>query len=98
MSSAVLHHCPPVPAHESVVTYHAGAWVGDLALERDPLVVRPLFVSEGAQESPADVVHGVDTHRRAFKYTAAGGERERERERGRGAAQYYILHSLSLKS
>ena len=91
MSPALFHHCPRVPAHESVVTYHARAWVGDLALERDPLVVRPLFVSKGAQESPADVVHGVDTHRRAFEYTAAGRERERG---GRVDITYYIpFHS-----
>ena len=76
ISSALFHRCPPVTPHESGATYHAGARVGDLALERDPLVVRALFVSEGAQESPPDVVHGVDTHRRAFEYTAAGGERE----------------------
>jgi len=75
-----------------MVTYHAGAWVGDLSLEGDPLVVGPLFVSKGAQEGPPDVVHGVDAHGRAPEYTAAGTEREMD------YMLYITLYSLSLKS
>lgn len=44
------------------VTYHSRAWIGNFSLERDPLVVGPLFVSEGPQEGPPDVIHGVETH------------------------------------
>lgn len=45
-----------------VITYHSWARIGDFSLEGDPLVVGPLFVSEGPQESPPDVIHGVETH------------------------------------
>lgn len=54
------------------LTYHSRAWVRDFSLEWDPLVVGPLFVSKGPQECPPDVIHRVETHGRAFKYTAAG--------------------------
>lgn len=44
------------------VTYHSRAWIGNFSLERDPLVIGPLFVSKGPQEGPPDVIHGVETH------------------------------------
>lgn len=46
----------PVPC-----AYHARAGIGHTPLVRHPLVVGTLLVREGAQESPADVGHGVDT-------------------------------------
>lgn len=52
-------------------TYHSWSGVGDLSLEWDPLIVGPLFVSEGPQEGSADVVHGVETDGRASENTAA---------------------------
>lgn len=55
-----------------LATYHSWAGIGNLSLERDPLVVGPLFVSKGPQEGPPDVIHGVETHSWAFKHTAAG--------------------------
>lgn len=54
------------------VTYHSRAWIWNFSLERDPLVIGPLFVSKGPQEGPPDVIHGVETHSWAFKHTAAG--------------------------
>lgn len=63
--------------HMMWLTYHSRAWVRDLSLEWDPLVVGPLFVSKGPQEGPPDVIHRVKTHGRAFEYTAAGTWRDR---------------------
>lgn len=60
-----------------LMTYHSRAGIGDLSLERYPLIVGPLFVSKRPQEGPPDVIHGVETHSRAFKYTAAGGQGDR---------------------
>lgn len=57
---------------EDMSTYHSWSWIGDFSLEGDPLVVGPLLVSKGPQEGPPDVVHGVETHSWAFKYTATG--------------------------
>lgn len=57
----------------AAVTYHSRAGIGDLSLERDPLVVGPLFVSKGPQKGPPDVIHGVETHSGTLKHTAAGG-------------------------
>lgn len=65
-----------VDRSELVATYHSWAGIGDFSLEGDPLVVGPLFVSKGPQEGPPDVIHGVETHSWAFKYTAAGGQGE----------------------
>lgn len=59
-----------------VMTYHSRAGIRDLSLEGDPLVVGPLFVSKGPQKGPPDVIHGVETHSRALKHTAAGAEGE----------------------
>lgn len=46
----------------TAITYHSRAWIRNFSLERNPLVVGPLFVSKGPQEGPPDVIHRVETH------------------------------------
>lgn len=49
-------------------TYSARPRVGDLPSVCHPLIVGPLLVSKRAVEDHADVSHGVDAHRWAFKH------------------------------
>lgn len=83
-------------------THRAGSGVGDLPRVGHPLVIGTLLVGEGSVEDHADVGHGVDAHRRAFKHRPGGGrEIKGERTETTAAAAaaaaargYRLTHSL----
>lgn len=79
------------------MTYHSRAGIRDFSLERDPLVVGPLFVSKGPQKGPPDVIHRVETHGRALEHTAAGQEMSGDRLEtlGRPRADQTVRQTLT---